>query len=46
MSDSPSRKELILYCTKDGREGIRLRVVNDAATCKDHLQVQHKGNRL
>ena len=28
MSDAPSRGELILYRTEDGREAIRLRVVD------------------
>ncbi len=28
MSDVPSRGELILYCTEDGRQAIRLRVVD------------------
>lgn len=80
MSDVPSRGELILYRTEDGREAIRLRVVDgtvwltqaeiavlfdttpqnvtqhlgtifgdgeldEAATCKDLLQVQQEGSR-
>ena len=80
MSDAPSRGELILYRTEDGREAIRLRVVDgtvwltqaeiavlfdttpqnvtqhlgtifgdgeldEAATCKDFLQVQQEGSR-
>lgn len=80
MSDAPSRGELILYRTEDGREAIRLRVVDgtvwltqaeiaalfdttpqnvtqhlgtifgdgeldEAATCKDFLQVQQEGTR-
>lgn len=80
MSDVPSRGELILYRTEDGREVIRLRAadgtvwltqaeiaalfdttpqnvtqhlgtifgdgeVDEAATCKDSLQVQQEGAR-
>jgi hypothetical protein len=80
MSDVPSRGELILYRTEDGRDTIRLRVVDgtvwltqaeiaglfdttpqnvtqhlgtifgdgeldEAATCKDLLQVQQEGTR-
>ena len=80
MSDVPSRGELILYRTEDGRDTIRLRVVDgtvwltqaeiaglfdttpqnvtqhlgtifgdgeldEAATCKDFLQVQKEGAR-
>lgn len=80
MRDAPSRGELILYRTEDGRDTIRLRVVDgtvwltqaeiaglfdttpqnvtqhlgtvfgdgeldEAATCKDFLQVQTEGTR-